>query len=160
MAQGSDQPIGGQPISGQPMPQLPVRPPETPFQELAWSEDDYVADPIPVEKPVDPGLEDAVPVILPPKPMPLSITVPPATPMLVCQREPYRRTVMVLAIGDAVLARFHYRHDVQVLEQMIVLNGNLPVPIPVHENMELWVEHDTDVYQDMSFNIEPRWAGR
>ncbi len=93
--------------------------------------------------------------------MGLTISVPPLNvPMLVCQREPYRRTVMVTSIGDAVLARFHYMHDGQALEQILVFNGNLPTPIPVHENMELWVEHDTEVHQDMSFNIEPRGVGR
>jgi hypothetical protein len=134
-------------------------PPETPFQELAWSEDEIVWTPIPIEQYPSSPEEDAVATPYVPQPAGLTISVAPGERMNVCQRLPYDRIVTVLTIGDATYARFYYQFGGAILDQMIVESGNLTTEIPVHANMELWVEHDTVVYQQMSFNITHEMVG-
>jgi hypothetical protein len=136
-----------------------AEPPETPFQELAWSEDEIVWTPIPIEQYPEFPEEDAVGTQYVPQPTGLTISVAPGERMNVCQRMPYDRIVTVLRIGDAAYARFYYQFNGVILDQMLIDSGNLIVEIPVHANMELWVEHDTDVYQQMSFNITHETVG-
>ena len=154
------EPIGGEPITGRLVPQESVQAPETPFQELAWSDPEYVEEPLGIDKREVVPPEAAVAEAAPPVPRGLTFFVPPGVAMLVVEARSYRQVVTVYEIGDAVLALFRYRQEQQVLDQMIVLNGNLPSVIPVHPGMELWVDHLTEVVQSMSFNIEPRGAGR